>query len=160
MQGKIVSNFRCLIASAVMTLLLTFAGGCAMRGPAQAVSPLIAGLSAVLEDVVSPYVKEDVEHIAWQTFWVVHWNPVTGAEGYEIAYLTSEGRSRKTKALDAPPFRLEVAVGDNPKSSGLLAREIQLQTIQSLLAVQLTPRFAGDVIGTPSPTLQVGRPYP
>lgn len=78
MQSKFMFSLRCLIASAVMALFFTFAGGCAMRGPALAAPQPIDGLSAVLEDVVSPYVKDGVEHIVWQTFWVVHWNPVTG----------------------------------------------------------------------------------
>lgn len=123
-------------------------------------APIITGLVATLEDVERPYGKDGTEHLAWQTFWVVNWTPVAGAVDYEITWLTSEGRSRKTTIQTAPPFRLEAALGDNPKKMGLLARDLQLETIQGMLSIRITPRFADGTAGASTPWLPVGRAYP
>lgn len=120
----------------------------------------VTNLRAVLEDEIQSYDKKGVNYLRWHTYWVVDWQPVVGAKEYQITYFTSEGVSKKTKILAHPPFRLESALGDNPKSMGFLQREIQLQTIQSLLSISIAPRMADGSIGLPSPLLGVGQTYP
>lgn len=106
------------------------------------------------------YAKDGTEHWRWKTHWVVRWDPVPGAVAYELAYMTPEGASKKTSSLDQPPFRLEVAKGDNSQYEGMPTRAMQLLTIQGLLAVKILPRMADGSPGTPSTWLQVGRLYP
>lgn len=79
---------------------------------------------------------------------------------YEIIYKTSEGVSKKTQRVQAPPFQLEVANGDNPTAAGMPTREVQLHTIQGLLAVRVVPQRTDGTRGAPSPWLPVGQAYP
>ncbi len=121
---------------------------------------VLTGLHATLEDETDRYTQDGVEYWRWKTHWVVRWDPVPGAVAYELVYMTSEGASNKTSRLDQPPYRLEVALGDNAQHEGMPTRAMQLLTIQGLLAVKILPRLADGSIGTFSTWLQVGRPYP
>lgn len=120
----------------------------------------VTDLRAALEDQVRPYDKKGIKYLDWHTYWVVHWRPVPGAKEYQITYFTSEGVSKKTKVLAQPPFRLESALGNNAKGHGLLQRELQLQTIQSMLSISIAPRMADGRLGPASPLLRVGQIYP
>ena len=121
---------------------------------------ILTGLRATLEDTTDPYSTEGVKHWRWRTHWVIQWAPVPDAVAYELIYMTSEGASKKSTRLDAPPFRLEVAKGDNPQTEGMPTRTIQLITIQSLLSVRVVPRMADGSLGPASPWLQAGRECP
>ena len=120
----------------------------------------VSALSAVLEDDVHEYASKGKAQLRWQTFWVLNWASVEGATHYEIRYKTSEGTSRKVKTVQRPPFRLEVAKGDNAKTQGLLARQVQLDTIGSLLSAQVVARLANGETTPASPWLQVGLALP
>lgn len=100
------------------------------------------------------------EYWQWRTYWVLSWSPLPGAVEYELTYKTSEGVSHKTVRQKAASFKLEVAKGDNPKSAGMLTRDVQLATIQSLLAVSVTARFKDGLLGKRSPWFEAGRTYP
>jgi len=128
--------------------------------PAAAATAPMAALRAVLEDEVREYQAKGKTHQRWQTFWVLNWSAVEGAEHYEISYKTSEGTSRKVTQLDKPPLRLEVAKGDHPKSGELLARTMQLTTIQGMLSVRVTAQSANRKSLAQTPWMQVGAPYP
>ena len=80
---------------------------------------ILTGLRATLEDTTDPYSTEGVKHWRWRTHWVIQWAPVPDAVAYELIYMTSEGASKKSTRLDAPPFRLEVTKGDNPQTEGM-----------------------------------------
>jgi hypothetical protein len=132
----------------------------ALAAQAQAVATPAAAVSATLEDQINEYAQKGKPHLRWQTFWVLNWQPVTGATHYEIRYKTAEGTSRKVKTVDKPPFRLEVAKGDNAKAQGLLARQVQLDTVGSLLSAQVVARLPDGQATELSPWLQVGLSLP
>lgn len=135
----------------LLTLILCLALPALARG---------ANLTATLEDKTTATMVDGAEHWQWQSFWILSWQPTAKAVGYAIAYKTAEGTSKKIEIVTEPWFKIEVAKGMNPKSAGLRDRDIQLLTIQSLLAVRVAPRFADGTLGAPSPWLEVGRVYP
>lgn len=135
-----------------------FGLACAAAGPAFT-APL-PGLHATLEDTSDRYAAAGLRRWRWQTHWVVRWRPVPGATEYEIISMTSEGTSKKTTRLTQPPFRLEVAKGDNLMTEGMPTRPIQLLTIQSLLSIKIVSRMSDGSPGPSSPWLQVGSLYP
>ena len=147
-----VSPTRCLW---VGVLLPVFGLACAGGGMAS-----MAPLRATLEDTTDRYREAGLQRWRWQTHWVVQWQPVPGATEYEIISMTSEGTSKKTTRLKQPPFRLEVAQGDNLMTEGMPTRPIQLLTIQSLLSIKIVPRMPDGSPGPSSPWLQVGRLHP
>ena len=119
----------------------------------------ISNLHAALEDETENYRRESVQQLRWRTQWVLRWEPTPLAVGYVLAYKTAEGVSKKPTELDGPVFRIEVAKGDNPNSSGLVSRELQLLTIQSFLSVRVAARFQDGSVGIPSPWIMVGSRY-
>lgn len=94
-----------------------------------------------LKDEVKSYRdKQGVEFIQWKTYWLVNWKHHAEVSHYEVRSRTSEGESKKApKILQKPPYKLEVALGDNPKKQGFLVKDTQLQTISSLLSLQFIP---------------------
>ncbi len=145
-----------LFASAAALVLLSLAPSVPAT---QAEAAPVTGLGAVLQDETHEYVAKGQAQLRWQTFWVLDWTPVEGARHHEIRYKTAEGTSRKVKVVDKPPFRLEVAKGDNPKAKGLVARQVQLDTVGSLLSVRVVARATDGRTTAPSPWLQVGLPF-
>lgn len=126
--------------------------------PADTGLPAIVGLKASLHDIVEPYrTDKGVEYLRWRTDWTLTWTPLAQVRHYEIRYKTSEGVSRKTRQLSEPMFTIEVAKGDNAKTAGLLARDIQLATIESLLAVSVIVHFADGTQSRPTGWVPVGR---
>lgn len=126
-----------------------------------AAAPTIAGLRAALRDTATTYraAKGD-EHLRWRTDWTLTWTPLAQVHRYEIRLKTSEGVSRKSREESQPRFRIEVAKGDNAKAAGLLARDIQLATIESLLAVSVVAHFKDGTQSQPTPWFPVGRVFP
>ena len=118
------------------------------------------GLRANLVDEDHPYVKRGKARLRWRTFWLLHWEPVPGARAYELQYLTSEGTSSKTTKIAFPPLGLEVANGDNLKSAGLMQRDVQLATIQSLLSVRVSAHLGNGTRTAPTAWLPVGKEHP
>ena len=136
------------------------ASGCATRGVVPTSPTPVSIVQAVLEDEITSYDKDGTEYHVWRTYWLLHWKLVPGALDYQIGYRTSEGVSRKTQTLAQSPFRLEVAKGDNPVVAGFPSRDIQLSTIQGMLAVRIAARFTDNAVTPPSPWLIVGMAYP
>lgn len=147
------SSLRRLRVGALLLGLVGAGAGLASMAP-------LPGLRATLVDTSDRYRSAGREHWRWQTHWVVQWQPVPGAADYEIILMTSEGTSKKTTRVTQPPFRLEVAKGDNPRREGMPTRPIQLLTIQSLLSIKIVPRLPDGSAGPASPWLQVGSLYP
>lgn len=145
---------RCLVG----TLIPLFGLACASTGPAS--PPPLAGLRATLEDTTVPYIGNGIQRWRWQTHWLLQWQPVAGASEYEIIAMTSEGTSKKTTRQKQPPYRIEVAKGDNVQTEGMPTRDIQLLTIESLLSIKVVARMTDGSAGPSSPWLQVGRLYP
>ncbi|RVU46386.1 hypothetical protein [Rubrivivax rivuli] len=149
---------KALQAAAAVGLLCTSALAASDLEAAPAVAQL-PGLRAELQDVTQAYAaRSGVPHLRWQSFWVLQWAPAAGAKHYEIRYKTAEGTSRKVKAVVEPGLRLEVARGDNPKAAGMVARTTQLETIGSLLSVQVVARLQDGRTAVVTPWLQVGAP--
>ena len=146
---------RRLAISAVLPLL-----GLVSAATGMASTAALPRLRATLEDTTNGYVGDNTQRWRWQTHWVVQWRPVPGAVTYEIISMTSEGASKRTTRLHQPPFRLEVAKGDNAKAAGMPTRPIQLLTIQSLLSIRIVARMSDGSPGPSSPWLQVGHLYP
>jgi hypothetical protein len=98
-------------------------------------------LNIELKDEVQTYRdKQGVKFIKWKTYWLVNWKHHAEISHYEVRSRTSEGESKKApKILQKPPYKLEVALGDNPKKQGFLVRDTQLQTISSMLSLQFVP---------------------
>ena len=141
-------------------LILIFLGiQLSFASVARAAEQSVEPVSSVLVDEVQRYVKQNMSYHEWKTFWVLTWKEVQGASGYELHFKTSEGISNKIQILDKPPYKVEVAKGDGPETRGMLARQVQLETIQSLLAVSITPRLAGGASIPSSAWFSVGREY-
>ena len=122
--------------------------------------PAIANLRAVLQDETSTIKRDSVEYLIWRSHWVLQWDAVPGAAEYELVYRTSEGVSKQTRLQKDTVIKLEVAKGENPNAQGMSTRQVQLATIQSLLAVSVVARAADGARSMPSPWLSVGRRYP
>lgn len=152
---KPVSRIHRLGRGALLPVLSLVCAGAGLAS-----STLLPGLRATLVDTTDRYSGAGLQRWRWQTHWVVQWQPVPGAAEYEIILMTSEGTSKKTTRLTQPPFRLEVAKGDNVMAEGMPTRPIQLLTIQSLLSIKIVPRMPDGSAGPSSPWLQVGRLYP
>lgn len=118
----------------------------------------VTGIQARLTDDVRPFREQGLDRVRWQTFWAMEWQPVSGATDYVVTIKTTEGISQQPRFTSETMYRLEVAKGDNPADAGLLARNIQLSTIQSLLSISVAPRFPDGSIGRASPYFEVGRP--
>ena len=122
--------------------------------------PAINNFRAVLQDESHTVTRDGAAYLEWRSDWLLRWDAVPGAVEYELAYQTSEGNSSKTVRQKNTVFKLEVAKGSNPKAAGMATRPMQLATIQSLLAVCVTARFADGTLGKTSPCFEVGRTYP
>jgi len=122
--------------------------------------PVISGLRAALHDETRPYLRAGVQHWEWHTYWVLKWNALPGVQYYELVYKTSEGVSAKTARQTEASFKLEVAKGDNPQAAGMPTRDVQLATIQSLLAVSVAARLKDGTLSKRSPWFEVGRTHP
>lgn len=150
-----LSPIRRLWVGALLPVLSLVSAGAGLASSAP-----LPGLRATLVDTSDRHSGAGLQRWRWQTHWVVQWQPLPGATEYEIILMTSEGTDKKTTRLTQPPFRLEVAKGDNVMAEGMPTRPIQLLTIQSLLSIKIVPRMPDGSAGPSSPWLQVGRLYP
>lgn len=141
-----------LLVCALLVLPVGAADAGASREPIQ-----ISGVRAELADTTQTYTKNATPYWRWRTDWLLHWERLARASHYELQFLTSEGMSGRSRRFIAPPFRLEVAKGDNLQAAEFPTRAIQLLTIQSLLAVRIIAHFADGSQSLPSQWLSVGR---
>ena len=118
------------------------------------VSPPVQNLTATLEDEV-----QDLPggKISWSTYWRLCWANYEGASAYELQALTSEGPSNKLRRQSERCFRLEVAAGENPKSEGLLKRDLQLSMRASELSYRVRAVFADSRVSEWSKSLTIAR---
>lgn len=97
-----------LLICALLVLPVGAADAGASREPIQ-----ISGVRAELADTTQTYTKNATPYWRWRTDWLLHWERLARASHYELQFLTSEGMSGRSRRFIAPPFRLEVAKGDN-----------------------------------------------
>lgn len=155
-----MANSRLLWGVGAACLALAFAVLC-MAMPASPSSPdtvATSPLRATLHDESNPVDAQG--RYPWRTLWQLEWPAVPDATHYVIDYKTAEGVSRKASTVDASVFRIEVAKGESQRPGERATREIQLQTIQSLLAVRVTPRLTDGSMGVASAWVEVGRVVP
>ena len=136
------------------SLLLTTA--CGARAKKQAiVSPPVQNLTAALEDEVQDLAGGEIK---WSTYWRLCWDNYEGARAYELQALTSEGTSDKLRRQSERCFPVEVAAGQNPKTQGLLKRDLQLAIRSSELAYRVRAVLADGQSSEWSKALSVGKP--
>ena len=140
---------------AILTSLL-LATACGRKAERRAtVSPPVQNLTAELEDEVHDLSGGE---ISWSTYWRLCWANYEGAIEYELQALTSEGASDKLRHQGERCFRLEVAVGKNPKTQGLLNRDLQLAIRSSELAYRVRAVLADGTSSEWSKPLSVAKP--
>jgi hypothetical protein len=119
------------------------------------VSPPVQDLVATLEDEVQDLPGGE---ISWSTYWRLCWANYEEASEYELQALTSEGPSHKLRRQSERCFRLEVAAGENPKSEGLLKRDLQLAMRASELSYRVRAVFADGTVSAWSQPLGIAKP--
>jgi hypothetical protein len=119
------------------------------------VSPPVQDLVATLEDEVQDLPGGE---ISWSTYWRLCWANYEEASEYELQALTSEGPSHKLRRQSERCFRLEVAAGENPKSEGLLKRDLQLAMRASELSYRVRAVFADGTASAWSQPLSIAKP--
>ena len=128
---------------------------CGTKAEKQAtVSPPVQDLTAELEDEVQDLPGGEIK---WSTYWRLCWAGYEGAREYELQVLTSEGASDKLIRQSDRCFRLEVAAGKNPKSQGLLNRDLQLAFRSSQLGYRVRAVLAGGHFSEWSKPLAAGK---
>ena len=155
MQNASVNFAEVLLAVVIATSVL-FATACGTQAKKQAaVSPPVQNLTATLEDEVQDLAGGEIK---WATHWRLCWDNYEGASEYELQPLTSEGASDKLRRQSERCFRLEVAAGQNPKTQGLLKRDLQLAIRSSELAYRVRAVLADGQPSEWSKALSVGKP--
>lgn len=144
-----------LLAVAILTFL-SLAAACGMKAEKQATIPLpVQNLAAELEDEVHVLPRGE---ISWSTYWRLCWANYDGASEYELQALTSEGASDKLRHQSERCFRLEVAGGKNPKTQGLLNRDLQLAIRSSELSYRVRAVLADGRSSEWSRAVSVAKP--
>lgn len=140
---------------AAVTILLLLTAGCGQK-PEQrvGVSLPIQNLTAELEDEVHDLSGGEIK---WSTYWRLCWADYAGAREYELQALTSEGASDKLRRQTDRCFRLEVAAGQNPKTQGLLKRDLQLAMRSSELAYRVRAVLADGKLSEWSKPLSIAK---
>ena len=122
------------LAVAIITSLLLVAACSKKAAQRASVFPPVQNLVATLEDQVDDLPDG---RIKWSTYWRLCWDDYAGAREYELQALTSEGPSKTLEHQSEHCYRTEVAAGENPKTQGLLNRDIQLAMRSSMLAYRV-----------------------
>ena len=144
-----------LLAVGIFTFSL-LAVACGVKADRQTtVFPPVQNLTTELEDEVQDLPGGEIK---WSTFWRLCWANYEGATAYELQPLTSEGASDKLERQSERCFRVEVALGKNPKTQGLLNRELQLAIRSSQLAYRVRAVLADGTKSEWSRPLSVGKP--
>jgi hypothetical protein len=111
-----------LAASALLAACGSSSGGPDDPNAGSARAP--RGLVATLEDDVRELPRA---RIAWSTYWKLCWKHHPAATAYELQAITGEGASPSLRHQAERCLRLQTAAGNNPKSQGLLYRDLLLQ---------------------------------
>ena len=149
-------NFAEVRLAVAISAFLLFAAACGATAKKQAtISPPVQHLAAELEDEVHDLPGGEIK---WSTYWRLCWDNYDGAREYELQALTSEGASDKLLRQNERCFRLEVAAGENPKTQGLLKRDLQLAIRSSELAYRVRAVLADGGSSEWSRALNVGEP--
>ena len=108
-------------------------GGSGPAGPADLPAP--TGFRVALEHEERPVAGPDGrELVAWESAWVLTWDPVPGAASYAVYFATNEGGGqRPRRTTEEPRLRLQAAAGTSPadrletdRAAGLLFTSTQL----------------------------------
>lgn len=92
------------------------------------------GLVATLENDVRELPRE---RIAWSTYWKLCWERHPAATAYQLQAITGEGASPSVQPQAGRCLRLQAAAGNNPRSQGLLNRDLLLQLKAGQLAYRV-----------------------
>lgn len=95
--------------------------------------------------------------IHWSTYWKLCWEKYPEAVGYELQIATSEGVSKKLRRQSEQCFRIEVAIGENQRSQGLINRELQLTLATGHLAYRVRAVLEDNRTSEWSPLMEAGR---
>lgn len=153
-------------------LVLVLLAGCtgAQGSPAVApvapsASPVPPGSPVAAADLAPPGgLRVAVEHsetpagdlVTWESHWVLTWEPVPGAEAYQVWFGTSEGSAqRPRREVPEPRLRLQAAAGTSPRERLEQDRAAGLMFTSSQLLVAVSAR-AGTTTGPLSPYVPVG----
>lgn len=147
---------RAGVLSAITILTLFLAAACGRKTDQRvSVAPPVQNLSATLEDEVHELPGEEIK---WSTYWRLCWADYKGVSEYQLQALTSEGASDKLRRQSERCFRLEVAAGENPKTQGLLNRDLQLAMRSSELAYRVRAVLDDGQVSEWSKALSVAKP--
>lgn len=141
-----------LLAALVVALALVGTGWwvLASGGPDQSEmgsDPLqVTGVRSELVDREQP---TGDGRIAWWTSWKVCWDPVPGAESYEVTILGIEGPGIP-QTVPGPCHELTVANGTTGRSGEYPGRDQQLALVSASMSVSVAARFPDGTIGPPS----------
>jgi len=143
-----------LLAICVLAGLLTACSSAPSTAAPQVAPRTVSGLVSTLEDEVRDLPDGQ---IAWSTYWKLCWDEYPGAQGYEMQTMTSEGRSPKLRRLSGRCFRLQAAAGENPKTAGLMNRELQLKLQEGQLGYRVRAVLADNRVSEWSVSMPVGK---
>jgi len=152
--GNASVNWRGVLTAVAILILL--AAGCGRKASQQStISPPVQNLAAELEDEVHDLSDGEIK---WSTYWRLCWADYEGASEYELQALTSEGASNQLHRQSERCFRLEVAAGQNPKTEGLLKRDLQLAIRATQLSYRVRAVLADGRLSEWSKPLSVAKP--
>ena len=145
---------RARVLTAVTVLALLLAAACGRKAQQRvSVAPPVQNLSATLDDEIH---ELSGEKIKWSTSWRLCWADYKGVSEYQLQALTSEGASDKLRRQSERCFRVEVAAGENPKTQGLLNRDLQVAMRSSELAYRVRAVLGDGQFSEWSKPLSVG----
>lgn len=95
--------------------------------------------------------------VAWETAWVLTWEPSADAASYGVWFGTNEGAADEPRrTVGTPALRLTAATGTSPAARLDQDREAGLLFTSSQLLVSVAARTAGGTYGERSPWFPVG----
>ncbi|MDP9408272.1 MAG: hypothetical protein M3P95_10525 [Actinomycetota bacterium] len=115
------------------------------------------GFRVALDDEDRPVKGPDGQPlVAWDSTWVLTWEPVPGAEQYAVYVGTNEGSgATPRRTTEEPRLRLQAAAGTSPAERVETDRSAGLLFTSSQLLVAVSAR-AGEREGPRSPWFPVG----
>lgn len=117
-------------------------------------------LRGLRAELVDREVRKQDRSLAWTTAWRLCWSAVSGARGYLVTMVTSEGVDPRARATSKTCFDLTVASGTAPRRGARAGRAAQLAIMESMLSVSVAAQLPDGSTGPAAPDLPVGREYP
>lgn len=124
-----------------------------------AAPPAPTGFSVAREDAERAGTAPDGSAVVtWTSAWRLRWEPVPGAEAYEVRFGTAEGtaESAPARTVAEPTTSVDVAAGTSPPERLAQDREAQVLFTSSQLRVQVAAVAQSGEVGPASPWFAVG----